>query len=110
MSTDVIPRPGYAEHKRFFGMTSVDIRRSEEHTSELQSLRHLVCRLLLEKKKIIIHLSTDSYDYRQLKVLQVIIRSVIGIALITDLWPLTPQQLSCLQTHITSTRALCTSI
>src|ERR1035441_10948513 len=29
-----------------------DIRvcRSEEHTSELQSLRHLVCRLLLEKK------------------------------------------------------------
>src|ERR1039458_9174754 len=27
------------------------LRRSEEHTSELQSLRHLVCRLLLEKKK-----------------------------------------------------------
>src|ERR1039458_3804282 len=27
--------------------------RSEEHTSELQSLRHLVCRLLLEKKKYI---------------------------------------------------------
>src|SRR5262245_63267620 len=27
------------------------INRSEEHTSELQSLRHLVCRLLLEKKK-----------------------------------------------------------
>src|ERR1035441_9721705 len=26
-----------------------DIPRSEEHTSELQSLRHLVCRLLLEK-------------------------------------------------------------
>src|SRR5205814_10437645 len=26
-------------------------QRSEEHTSELQSLRHLVCRLLLEKKK-----------------------------------------------------------
>src|SRR5947199_2711041 len=25
--------------------------RSEDHTSELQSLRHLVCRLLLEKKK-----------------------------------------------------------
>src|ERR1035441_10696788 len=31
--------------------------RSEEHTSELQSLRHLVCRLLLEKKK---KESTDS--------------------------------------------------
>src|SRR5262249_61150150 len=28
--------------------------RSEEHTSELQSLTNLVCRLLLEKKKIII--------------------------------------------------------
>src|SRR5437899_12287157 len=28
-----------------------DVARSEEHTSELQSLRHLVCRLLLEKKK-----------------------------------------------------------
>src|SRR6476660_9423987 len=28
--------------------------RSEEHTSELQSPDHLVCRLLLEKKKIII--------------------------------------------------------
>src|SRR5262245_63772211 len=30
---------------------SMRARRSEEHTSELQSLRHLVCRLLLEKKK-----------------------------------------------------------
>src|SRR5437899_10067648 len=31
--------------------TEVEAVRSEEHTSELQSLRHLVCRLLLEKKK-----------------------------------------------------------
>src|SRR2546425_7159788 len=30
----------------------VELRRSEEHTSELQSLAYLVCRLLLEKKKI----------------------------------------------------------
>src|SRR5262245_63369486 len=30
---------------------STGVTRSEEHTSELQSLRHLVCRLLLEKKK-----------------------------------------------------------
>src|SRR5437899_9272306 len=30
---------------------NVGLHRSEEHTSELQSLRHLVCRLLLEKKK-----------------------------------------------------------
>src|SRR5438045_5152503 len=29
----------------------IALDRSEEHTSELQSLRHLVCRLLLEKKK-----------------------------------------------------------
>src|SRR5215510_15917057 len=31
--------------------TSAGDRRSEEHTSELQSRGHLVCRLLLEKKK-----------------------------------------------------------
>src|SRR5690349_22807990 len=31
------------------------ILRSEEHTSELQSRRDLVCRLLLEKKKIVMH-------------------------------------------------------
>src|SRR5258705_1476977 len=43
----------YAEPKRF-GAQSV---RSEEHTSELQSLRHLVCRLLLEKKT-----ATAGYD------------------------------------------------
>src|SRR3712207_6923321 len=30
--------------------------RSEEHTSELQSRQYLVCRLLLEKKKITIHM------------------------------------------------------
>src|SRR5258705_1732960 len=32
-------------------LNEVPVGRSEEHTSELQSLRHLVCRLLLEKKK-----------------------------------------------------------
>src|SRR4051794_41683711 len=32
-------------------VTSQDAVRSEEHTSELQSPVHLVCRLLLEKKK-----------------------------------------------------------
>src|SRR5262249_49921930 len=34
-----------------FDLKQVDLRRSEEHTSELQSLTNLVCRLLLEKKK-----------------------------------------------------------
>src|SRR5256886_9820636 len=37
----------------------VNTTRSEEHTSELQSQSNLVCRLLLEKKKII-------YDYRSM--------------------------------------------
>src|SRR2546422_2071732 len=31
--------------------TAINVGRSEEHTSELQSRLHLVCRLLLEKKK-----------------------------------------------------------
>src|SRR5438045_6417919 len=47
-------RPGHADrHRRAAGRRhrAVRERRSEEHTSELQSLRHLVCRLLLEKKK-----------------------------------------------------------
>src|SRR3989449_4785361 len=45
-----------------FGPLEVDYRRSEEHTSELQSRLHLVCRLLLEKKKnkLVRHPSTDS--------------------------------------------------
>src|SRR2546422_2288989 len=34
--------------------------RSEEHTSELQSRLHLVCRLLLEKKKEKVRLGVDS--------------------------------------------------
>src|SRR3712207_8371426 len=32
--------------------STIGMRRSEEHTSELQSRQYLVCRLLLEKKKI----------------------------------------------------------
>src|SRR2546422_7617590 len=37
--------------------------RSEEHTSELQSRLHLVCRLLLEKKKNNTHILLFSYRY-----------------------------------------------
>src|SRR5471030_706285 len=44
----LLVRPGLA----------AELRRSEEHTSELQSLRHLVCRLLLEKKKV--HADVDA--------------------------------------------------
>src|SRR2546423_8845546 len=39
-----------AEIVQNFGKTDIGLR-SEEHTSELQSLAYLVCRLLLEKKK-----------------------------------------------------------
>src|SRR5690349_22323134 len=37
--------------------------RSEEHTSELQSRRDLVCRLLLEKKKVFTFLTTFVYTW-----------------------------------------------
>src|SRR5437899_8793186 len=46
--------PDFVEHLdeiRRRQLQSRRLARSEEHTSELQSLRHLVCRLLLEKKK-----------------------------------------------------------
>src|SRR2546425_9770140 len=39
---------------------ALDCTRSEEHTSELQSLAYLVCRLLLEKKKK--NLQTNPHD------------------------------------------------
>src|SRR2546425_6601654 len=42
---------GRSRAARCAASTAVDRRRSEEHTSELQSLAYLVCRLLLEKKK-----------------------------------------------------------
>src|SRR2546425_6355008 len=38
-------------HARDRGRPAHHLQRSEEHTSELQSLAYLVCRLLLEKKK-----------------------------------------------------------
>src|SRR5258705_3151898 len=43
----ILGRPGHGERERVLGAL---FHRSEEHTSELQSLRHLVCRLLLETK------------------------------------------------------------
>src|SRR5438876_7017513 len=43
--------PGHSYCKRLFMAGGVTWIRSEEHTSELQSPVHLVCRLLLEKKK-----------------------------------------------------------
>src|SRR3712207_7517825 len=60
-----------SEQNPFLSLWSADRRlrhahhhpccRSEEHTSELQSRQYLVCRLLLEKKKIIIHIMLKSH-------------------------------------------------
>src|SRR3989441_4942400 len=46
----MITSDAYRVIRALEGVTDVDVR-SEEHTSELQSLAYLVCRLLLEKKK-----------------------------------------------------------
>src|SRR4051794_41424759 len=45
------PRPGSVSEASSSALCSSAPDRSEEHTSELQSPVHLVCRLLLEKKK-----------------------------------------------------------
>src|SRR5258705_5533635 len=47
----VMHRSGNMYQLDLLHSTCMHIVRSEEHTSELQSLRHLVCRLLLAKKK-----------------------------------------------------------
>src|SRR3989442_2870481 len=55
-----VPTPAYRWHpcyrysEQFAGLSSRSSR-SEEHTSELQSRPHLVCRLLLEKKYVLLH-------------------------------------------------------
>src|SRR5437899_9561887 len=52
ISNMIAARPDWCiSRQRIWGVPIVAFYRSEEHTSELQSLRHLVCRLLLEKKK-----------------------------------------------------------
>src|SRR2546425_4143112 len=43
---------GVSRLTRLVSVPGIVVLRSEEHTSELQSLAYLVCRLLLEKKKI----------------------------------------------------------
>src|SRR2546429_6623830 len=45
----IVERPN--ARRMLIESTAMGIERSEEHTSELQSRLHLVCRLLLEKKK-----------------------------------------------------------
>src|SRR5258705_7498868 len=53
--------------ERFGALHQVAGARSEEHTSELQSLRHLVCRLLLEKKTTILTLDCGQSPLSLLK-------------------------------------------
>src|SRR2546425_1184831 len=45
------PRGGHGRRLGASAIRNTSAQRSEEHTSELQSLAYLVCRLLLEKKK-----------------------------------------------------------
>src|SRR5258708_25281925 len=47
----LMPRPARSRAREAMTMFTAALLRSEEHTSELQSPDHLVCRLLLEKKK-----------------------------------------------------------
>src|SRR5258706_8865512 len=49
--TTVFMRKGVSGAKTLINLVLAPDTRSEEHTSELQSLTNLVCRLLLEKKK-----------------------------------------------------------
>src|SRR5438876_8562808 len=70
LAADLLLAGGFRQRHRNFGraqhaaqlpvdrLGGFDGQRSEEHTSELQSPVHLVCRLLLEKKKTLI--KTDS--------------------------------------------------
>src|SRR3989442_6341289 len=51
LAVDALELPGLDGHALRGGRGGFDGERSEEHTSELQSRPHLVCRLLLEKKK-----------------------------------------------------------
>src|SRR5690625_5718817 len=49
----MLPPARLYDNQRAAALLADAIERSEEHTSELQSRGHLVCRLLLEKKKSI---------------------------------------------------------
>src|SRR5436305_9514879 len=65
-------REAHRQHIQGFASGDATARRmgtrSEEHTSELQSRPHLVCRLLLEKKKKHTRKQTSTYSIRQSRV------------------------------------------
>src|SRR2546422_2468906 len=62
------PACSHEPSRSFIQRCRVLRRRSEEHTSELQSRLHLVCRLLLEKKKKIQH-KLENVQYTQTRTL-----------------------------------------
>src|SRR5688572_31269320 len=55
------PWRGQSRGRNGISSIGMPVRRSEEHTSELQSQSNLVCRLLLEKKNKRIHKMLSSY-------------------------------------------------
>src|SRR5205814_3003445 len=71
-------KPGLPAIRTLIG-EGINVNRSEEHTSELQSLRHLVCRLLLEKKNRV---------RRQEEVARLVVDQLRGLLLdrLDDLW------------------------
>src|SRR2546425_9568746 len=60
-----LPKPIQFVRPPTYDSDAKHVRRSEEHTSELQSLAYLVCRLLLEKKKHQIDTSITQYSHDQ---------------------------------------------
>src|SRR2546430_3163337 len=62
MSMDVRGGRG-VPHLRVRRAPRYRVHRSEEHTSELQSQSNLVCRLLLEKKKVIFSIMTEQKGF-----------------------------------------------
>src|SRR5258708_15338871 len=56
----IVCSPARSASQETMRLLSETSTRSEEHTSELQSPDHLVCRLLLEKKKLLIHRDSAS--------------------------------------------------
>src|SRR5262245_31942174 len=77
------------------------MRRSEEHTSELQSLRHLVCRLLLERYGD--HRDRPSFPTRRSSDLMEVLRSLgvrHGIVVISKSDLATPDVLAIVREEI----------
>src|SRR5256886_8799350 len=69
--------------KTFSICSSSSVRRSEEHTSELQSPSNLVCRLLLEKKIVPFRLASGYHMHHRTKK-SILIHNFLGTRLQPD--------------------------